>query len=220
MKRIGVVLSGCGVMDGSEIHESVVTLLAIDRAGAQAHCLAPADDQHHVVNHLTNEPVEGVRRSIAEESARISRGEITLIEDVTPDDLDALILPGGFGAAKNLCSFAFDGPNCSVDETLASLLRGMIAARKPVGAMCIAPAVVAKAFEGTSYRPVLTIGTDAATAEGIEAMGAHHENCTPDDIVVDEEMQIVSTPAYMLAGGIAEAASGIEKLVAKVVEMA
>jgi enhancing lycopene biosynthesis protein 2 len=220
MKTIGVVLSGCGVMDGAEIHEATVTLLAIDRAGMKAHCLAPDMNQMHVVNHRTNEPAEGQFRNVLEESARIARGEVTDVADVSPDDLDALILPGGFGAAKNLCTFAVDGPGCSINEPLASLIRGMVAARKPVGAMCIAPAAVAKAFEGSSFHPVLTIGTDKGTAEALEAMGAKHKDCTADDIVVDEEMQIVSTPAYMLAGGIAEAATGIEKLVARVIELA
>jgi enhancing lycopene biosynthesis protein 2 len=207
-------------MDGAEIHESVVTLLAIDRAGAKAHCLAPNQDQMHVVNHQTNEPAEGQSRNVLEESARIARGEVTDIEDVSPDDLDALILPGGFGAAKNLCTFAVDGSDCDVNGPLAQLIRGMVAARKPVGAMCIAPAAVAKAFQGTEFHPVLTIGTDEGTAGAIEAMGAKHQNCAVDEIVVDEDLQIVSTPAYMLAGGVAEAASGIEKLVARVVDMA
>jgi enhancing lycopene biosynthesis protein 2 len=198
----------------------VITLLAIDRAGAKALILAPDEDQLHVVNHLTGEVAEGETRNVLVESARIARGEITDIDDVTPDDMDAIILPGGFGAAKNLCTFGVSGPNCRINESVAHLLRGMAAARKPIGAMCIAPAVVAKAFEQAHVTPKLTIGNDAATATGLETMGAHHEACPAHDFSVDEQNRIVSTPAYMLAGSIAEAADGIEKLVKKVIEMA
>ncbi len=220
MKTIGVVLSGCGVYDGAEIHEAVITLLAIDRAGAKALCMAPDVEQLHVVNHLTGEVAEGEKRNVLVESARIARGEIKDIDDVAPDDMDAIILTGGFGAAKNLCTFGVSGPDCEINETVARLIRGMAAARKPIGAMCIAPATVAKAFEGTDKTPKLTIGNDAGTASGIETMGAHHEACPVHDFSVDEENRIVSTPAYMLAGSISEAAEGIEKLVKKVVEMA
>ncbi len=219
MKTIGVVLSGCGVYDGAEIHESVITLLAIDRAGAKALCMAPDVDQMHVVNHMTGEVAEGETRNVLIESARIARGEIKDLDDVMPDDLDALIIPGGFGAAKNLCTFGVEGPDCRINESVARLIRGMAAARKPIGAMCIAPATVAKAFEGTDKAPKLTIGNDAATAGNLEALGAHHEACPVHDFSVDEENLIVSTPAYMLAGSISEAAEGIEKLVKKVVEM-
>lgn len=219
MKTIGVVLSGCGVMDGAEIHESAITLLAIDRAGAKAMCMAPDVEQLHVINHLTGEVMEGERRNVLVESARIARGEITDVADVTPDDIDALIIPGGYGAAKNLCTFGVDGPDCRMDGSVAALIRGMAAARKPIGAICIAPAAVAKAFEGTDLHPTLTIGNDPQTAEGIEKLGSVHEACPVHDFSVDEEHLIVSTPAYMLAGRISEAAEGIEKLVRKVLEM-
>jgi enhancing lycopene biosynthesis protein 2 len=219
MKTIGVLLSGCGVMDGAEIHESVITLLAIDRAGAKAKCLAPNVEQMHVVNHLTGQPVKGAKRNVLEESARIARGEIEDVAEVTPDDLDALIIPGGFGAAKNLCTFAVDGPKCRVNEAAARLIRGMLVARKPVGAVCIAPAMLAKALEGTDIHPKLTVGNDAGTAANIKAMGGVHEACPVREFVVDREHKIVSTPAYMLAGRISEAADGIEKLVKKVIEL-
>jgi enhancing lycopene biosynthesis protein 2 len=220
MKTVGVVLSGCGVFDGAEIHESVITLLALDRAGAKAKCLAPDVDQLHVVNHLTGEVAEGEARNVLVESARIARGEVVDVADVMPDDIDALILPGGFGAAKNLCTFAIDGPRCRMNEDVAQLIRGMLVARKPIGAVCIAPATVAKALEGTEMGTTLTIGNDAATAEAIEALGSRHEDCPVTQFVVDEERKVVSTPAYMLAGRISEAAEGIEKLVAKVLELA
>ena len=214
MKKIGVVLSGCGVYDGAEIHESVITLLAIDRAGAAAVCMAPDIDQLHVVNHLTGEVAEGEKRNVLVESARIARGEIRNVEDVMPDDIDALILPGGFGAAKNLCTFGVDGPDCGMNEAVAMLLRGMLAARKPIGAICIAPATLARALRGTKYAAEITIGNDTGTAQGIETLGAKHVECPVDGFHVDEKLRIVSTPAYMLAGRIREAAAGIEKLVA------
>ncbi len=219
MKTIGVLLSGCGVMDGAEIHESVITLLAIDRAGHKAKCLAPNVDQMHVVNHLTGHPAKGEKRNVLVESARIARGEIADVAKVTPADLDALIVPGGFGAAKNLCSFAVDGPKCRVDGGVSRLIRGMVEARKPVGAVCIAPAVLAKVFEGTDVHPRLTIGTDAGTAQALEAMGAKHQACPVREFAIDEQHKIVSTPAYMLAGRISEAADGIERLVKKVIEL-
>jgi enhancing lycopene biosynthesis protein 2 len=219
MKTIGVLLSGCGVMDGTEIHESVITLLAIDRAGAKARCLAPNVNQMHVVNHLTGQPAVAERRNVLVESARIARGEVEDVAEVTPDDLDALVIPGGYGAAKNLCSYAVDGPKCGVNEASARLIRGMLVARKPVGAICIAPAMLAKALSGTAIRARLTIGNDAGTAANLGTMGAVHESCPVRDIVVDEEHRIVTTPAYMLAGRISEAADGIEKLVAKVIAL-
>jgi enhancing lycopene biosynthesis protein 2 len=220
MKKIGVVLSGCGVYDGAEIHESVITLLAIDRAGASAVCMAPDTDQLHVINHHTGEVAEGETRNVLVESARIARGPVRDVANVTPDEIDALMLPGGFGAAKNLSTFAVDGPECRINEGVAALIRGMLAAKKPVGAVCIAPATVAKALEGTDYRAKLTIGNDEGTAGGIESLGATHENCPVTEFTVDEELKIVSSPAYMLAGNISEAAEGIEKAVAKLIEMA
>lgn len=219
MKRIGVLLSGCGVYDGAEIHESVITLLALDRAGAKAVCLAPDREQLHVIDHRTGEVVSGESRNVLAESARIARGEIRDVADVTPDDLDALVIPGGFGAAKNLCDFAVAGTDCAVDPAAGSLIRGMVAARKPVGAICIAPALLAKALQGTDAGARVTIGTDAGTAAAIEKMGALHVTCPVDEFVVDEDHMLVTTPAYMLAGRISEAAAGIEKLVAKVLEM-
>ena len=140
MKKIGVVLSGCGVYDGAEIHESVITLLAIDKLGAQALCMAPNKNQMHVVNHLTGSVAEGETRNVLVESARIARGQIRDMKEVTVKDFDALILPGGFGAAKNLCDFAVKGKDCAVDPEVKRLVSETLAAKKPVGAICIAPA--------------------------------------------------------------------------------
>lgn len=212
-KRIGVILSGCGVYDGSEIHESVITLLAIDRAGAEAVCMAPDVPQMHVINHLTGEPAEGESRNVLVESARIARGNIKDIATVQMADLDALILPGGFGAAKNLSDFAVAGPDCSVNGEVARLIKEMHAAKKPIAAICIAPAVLSKVLGDAEIAHRLTIGTDEGTAEALNKMGTDHIQCPVREFVIDRENMLVSSPAYMLAGNISEAAEGIEKTV-------
>jgi len=215
--RVGVVLAGSGVFDGAEIHEAVVTLLALDRAGAEAVCLAPDVEQMHVVNHLTGEVTPGERRNVLVEAARIARGKIRDVASAAAADLDALIVPGGFGAAKNLCDFAVKGAECSVHPAVAALVRAVHAAGKPIGAMCIAPTAIAKVLGEEC--PVLTIGNDPTTAAAIEAMGARHQACDARGAVVDREHKIVTTPAYMLASSIGEAAAGIEKLVAEVLAL-
>lgn len=212
MKKIGVVLSGCGVYDGSEIHEAVITLLALARNGAQAVCFAPDKPQADVINHVTGEPT-GETRNVLVEAARIARGKITPLEQARAEELDALVVPGGFGAAKNLCDFATRGSECSVDPALLALARAMHDAGKPLGFICIAPAMLPKIIAAPLR---LTIGTDIDTAEVIEEMGGEHVPCPVEDIVVDEDNKIVTTPAYMLAQTIAEAAAGIDKLVARV----
>ncbi|XWJ92986.1 isoprenoid biosynthesis glyoxalase ElbB [Phytobacter ursingii] len=216
MKKIGVVLSGSGVYDGSEIHEAVITLLAIAREGAEAVCFAPDKRQTDVINHLTGEPMSE-SRNVLIEAARIARGAILPIAQASINDLDALIVPGGFGAAKNLSSFASRGSECVVDPDLKRLVLGMHQAGKPLGFICIAPAMLPKIFD---FPLRLTIGTDIDTAEVLEDMGAEHVPCPVDDIVVDEDNKVVTTPAYMLAQNIAEAATGIEKLVSRVLALA
>lgn len=216
--RVGVVLAGCGVYDGAEIHESVVTLLALDRAGAEAVCMAPNVDQLHVVNHLTGEVAVDERRNVLVEAARIARGAIKDVAAVEPSDLDAVIIPGGFGAAKNLCNFALKGAECEVEPHVARLVRTIHRAGKPVGAICIAPTILAKLLGDEA--PKLTIGSDAQTAAAIEAMGGRHVACDVRETVVDRERRLVTTPAYMLARSVSEAAAGIEKLVAEVLAMA
>jgi enhancing lycopene biosynthesis protein 2 len=219
-KRIGVVLSGSGVMDGAEIHESVLALLAVDREGAQAVCMAPNMEQLHVINHLTNNEVPGEKRNVLVEAARIARGNIRDIKEVKADELDALIFPGGYGAAKNLCDFAVKGENCHVQPDVVRLLREMVKAQKPIGVVCIAPALMAKVAQESGIKIKLTIGNDPGTARTLQKMGIEHVNAPVTDIVVDEPHKIVSTPAYMLARRISEAAVGIEKLVKKVLELA
>lgn len=216
-KTIGVLLSGCGVFDGAEIHEAVLTLLALDRAGAAVRCMAPDVDQLHVINHITQQEM-AERRNVLVESARIARGDITDVATVSADELDALIIPGGFGAAKNLSDFAVRGPDATVQPAVQKIIADMLDAGKPVGAICIAPATLTKAVSGRA--PEVTIGNDAGTAAAIETMGGKHIPCTVDMIHVDKANRIVTTPAYMLGPGIADVAKGIEKLVAKVLEMA
>lgn len=212
MKKVGVVLSGCGVYDGAEIHESVLTLLALAKRGAEAVCFAPDKNQVDVINHLSGEPMSETRNVLIE-AARIARGNILPLAQANADELDALIIPGGFGAAKNLSTFASQGSECHVDSALQALAQRMHALGKPLGFMCIAPAMLPKIFD---FPLRLTIGTDIDTAEAIEEMGGEHVPCPVDDIVVDEDNKIVTTPAYMVAQNIAEAATGIDKLVDRV----
>jgi enhancing lycopene biosynthesis protein 2 len=217
-KKIGVLLAGCGVKDGSEIHEATLTLYFLDKQGAEIICMAPDKDQMDVVNHLkgTTSPE---KRNVLVEAARIARGNIVDVKTVSAAGLDAIVIPGGFGSAKNLCTFATEGPNCQVDESAAKLLREMHRLKKPIGALCIAPAMVARLF-GSEIAPELTIGTDSATASALEKMGAKHKNAQVNEIVVDTKNRIVTTPCYMLAQSIKEVGDGAEKLVAKIMEMA
>jgi enhancing lycopene biosynthesis protein 2 len=217
-KKIGVLLAGCGVYDGSEIHEAVITLLALDRAGADVLMCAPDVAQMHVVNHLTGEPEPGATRNVLVESARIARGKVQDVARVRAKDLDGLILPGGFGAAKNLCDFAVKGKDCTVHPEVARLVREVHAQGKPVAAVCIAPALLARVLGAEA--PQVTIGTDAGTAAALEAMGAHHVSCSVTEHVVDKQRKLITTPAYMLAQRISEAATGIEKTVAELMAMA
>lgn len=214
-KNIAVILSGCGVYDGTEIHESVITLLRLSQRGAHVQCFAPNIAQLHVINHLTGEEMPE-SRNVLVESARIARGEIKDIREAKVDDFDALIVPGGFGAAKNLSSFATEGAACSVQADVLALAEAFAEAGKPIGLMCISPAIAAKIY-GPGV--ICTIGKDADTAAAVEKMGGTHQECEVSDIVEDKARKLVSTPAYMLAQSISEAASGINKMVDRVLEL-
>jgi enhancing lycopene biosynthesis protein 2 len=216
-KKIGVILSGCGFKDGAEIHESVLTILALDRAGAEVVYMAPDVDQTQVVNHINDEKLSETRNVLVE-SSRIARGDISDIANVKADDLDGLVLPGGFGAALNLSDFGMKGAEASVNRDVKRLLVDCHAQRKPIGAICIAPAVIATALGNKGVK--LTIGNDEETASGIQAHGANHENCAVESICIDVDNKIVSTPAYMLGPNIRHVAAGIELLVAEVMRMA
>lgn len=216
MKKIGVVLSGCGVYDGSEIHEAVFSLLAIERQGCQAVCMAP-DVELSVINHLTTQET-GEKRNVLMESARIARGNIRDVKDVTAGELDAIFFPGGFGAAKNLCTFAMKGAAATVNPDVARLLKEMAAAKKPIGAVCIAPAFIA-AVLGKECAPTLTIGNEIDTAAEINKTGAVHQECPVTEFVVDRKNKLVTSPAYMLAERISEVFEGIDKCVREVVKL-
>ena len=215
-KKFAVVLSGSGVYDGAEIHEAVLTLLFLDRAGASVQCMAPDMDQFHVINHLTQQESDE-KRNVLVESARIARGDIRDVGSVSAEEIDALIIPGGFGAAKNLSDFAIKGPDAQVHPQVNRLLAEMAGQGKPIGAICIAPATLTRALSERS--PSVTIGNDVGTAAGIETMGGTHCDCPVDDICVDEKNRIVTTPAYMLGPGIKDVAAGIEKLVDKIISL-
>ncbi len=214
--KVGVILSGCGFLDGSEIHEATLTLLFLDRNGAQAVCIAPDVDQSDVVDHLAQKAT-GQTRNVLMEASRISLGDIKNIEDVDTRDLDALIFPGGYGVVKNICDFASRGVECAVNPEVEKIIKEMHRAQKPLGFICIAPVIAAKVL-GTLH-PELTIGNDKAIAGALMKMGARHKVCAVDEIVVDKKNKIISTPAYMLGPSISYIASGIEKLVLKVLEM-
>jgi enhancing lycopene biosynthesis protein 2 len=216
-KKIGVLLAGCGVMDGSEIHEATLTLYFLDKLNAEYVCMAPNKDQLDVVNHVGG-TVADEKRNVMLEAARIARGNIRDVRTIEANEIDAIIIPGGFGAAKNLCTFARDGADCQVDAGVSSLLVDLHRQKKPIGALCIAPALLARLF-GAEYGVKLTIGTDADTASALEKMGAKHKSTKVDEILVDGENRIVTTPCYMLAQSIKDVGAGAEKLVAKILEM-
>ena len=215
MKKVAVVLSGCGVYDGTEIHEAVLTLFFLDRIGAEVHCFAPNMPQAHVINHLTGEPSEDESRNVLVEAARIARGKIKSLIELKEADFDALILPGGFGAAKNLCTFAFEGADCTVIPEVERVLKEFNAARKPIGIICIAPVMGAKVLKAE-----VTIGDDPGVAEAICALGGSHINKPVTEIHIDEKHNVITAPAYMYDAHIADVAEGIEKLVCEVMARA
>lgn len=212
--KVCVLLSGCGVFDGAEIHESVATLLALSRAGADVIFAAPNRDQHHVLNHLDGTEM-AEKRNIRVEAARIARGNVLDVTEVNVNEIDALFIPGGFGAAKNFCSFAFEGAGASIEQDIKSFIQAVHQADKPIGAVCIAPAVLALSLgKGT-----LTIGSDAGTAAALEQLGATHQVCPVTEMVVDQENKLVTAPAYMEDAPIHEVAEGIEKAVQAVLAL-
>lgn len=216
MKKIAVILSGCGVFDGAEIHETVLALYAIEKQGASWHCFAPDVDQMHVINHITGEEM-AEKRNVLVEAARITRGQIADVATLNPNDFDALLVPGGFGAAKNLCDFAVKGAECSLNEDVATACRAFAKAQKPAGYLCIAPTMLPLIY-GADIQG--TIGNDAQTAQAFQQMGGDHIECPVDDYVFDTKNKVLTTPAYMLAENIVQAASGIERLVARLVTIA
>ncbi|HRY97559.1 MAG TPA: isoprenoid biosynthesis glyoxalase ElbB [Bacteroidales bacterium] len=208
MKKFAVVLAGCGVYDGAEIHEATLSLWAIMKHGAEYEVFAPDKPQMHVVNHLTGQ-VSGETRNVLVESARIARGRIRPLEDYDPAGFDALLMPGGFGVAKNLCDFAVKGDAMSVDPQVERALRATAAAGKPIGALCIAPVILSRLFGEVR----LTLGQDPGAASAVERMGSRHVMTTHGDVVTDERHKIFTTPCYMLDANILQIAEGAENIV-------
>lgn len=215
-KKIAVVLAGCGVFDGAEIYESVLTLYALERQGVEVTCFAPNIEQMHVINHMTGEEMPE-SRNVLIEASRIVRGEISDLAAAKADDFDALVVPGGFGAAKNLSDFAVKGADMTVEPTFLAFAQAMHKAEKPIGLICIAPAMAAKICGENAE---CTIGTDEETAAAVEASGAKHMACSVEQTHIDLPNKLVTTPAYMLAGSIGDAATGIERLVEQVIALA
>ncbi len=213
-KKIAVILSGCGHQDGAEIHEATLTLWAIHRHGADYQCYAPDIAQHHVLNHITGQEMDE-RRNVLIESARIARGNIIDLARFGADDADGLIIPGGFGAAKNLCTYAFDGPNCTVNPDVEAAVRAMHKAGKPIGALCIAPVILAKVLGEVE----LTIGQDEATADNLAAMGARPVPTWQGEIAVDRANKIVTTPCYMLDSRVDQIGEGADRLMGAMLEL-
>lgn len=213
-KTFAVILSGCGHQDGAEIHEATLTLLAIHKHGAEFVCYAPDIKQHHVLNHITGQEMNE-QRNVLIESARIARGKIAALATFDANTVDALVIPGGFGAAKNLSSYAFDGANCSINPDVVKAVKAVHAAGKPLGALCIAPVILAKILGDVS----LTIGQDTGTAENLAAMGAKHIPTLHGEIALDRQHKIVTTPCYMLNSRVDQIAEGADKLIAAMLEM-
>ena len=214
MKKFAVILAGSGVYDGAEIHEATLTLLAIAKAGATYEIFAPDMVQHHVINHL-NGDVMNEKRNVLVESARIARGAIRPVSDFRAQDFDALIFPGGFGVAKNLCTWAFEGDKCKVHPEVEKAIIEMHKAGKPIGAMCIAPVILGKLFKGSQ----LTTGQDKASGDFIEKMGSRYIPATHGEVVIDKEKKLFSTPCYMLDAGILQIAEGTENIVREMMKV-
>jgi len=208
MKKFAIVLSGCGVFDGAEIHEATLTMLAIMKQGATYEVFAPDVDQHHVINHLTGEEMKE-KRNVLIESARITRGKIKDLKNYDPNNFDALIFPGGFGVAKNLSDFAFKGADCTILPDVEKAILKTAGKNKPIGALCISPVMLAKIFGDVE----VTIGDEKEPAEAIEKMGATHIKTTHGEVIIDEKNNLFTTPCYMLDANIVEIADGAENIV-------
>jgi len=214
MKKFAVILAGCGTTDGSEIHESVMTLYAISKHGASYQCFAPDIKQHHVVNHFTGKEMPE-SRNVLVESARIARGKIRPLGELNIRDFDAVIFPGGFGVAKNLCSFAFEGAACSVIPQVAEVIREAATLRKPIGALCIAPVMLAKVLGDVE----ITLGQDSTASRAAEKMGARHRQTAHGQVVIDQKHKVFTTPCYMLDATVADIATDADTIVKAMLEV-
>jgi len=225
--KIGVLLSGNGVFDGAEIQEAVSTLIALDKLGVEALCMAPNIDQHHVINHITGSEMNE-KRNVLVEAARIARGTIKPLNEVNARNIDGLIIPGGFGAAKNLSTWALDGPAGDIEPETKRLIMEMVKAKKPIASLCVSPVVIAKALQGSGIKTRLTIGTTEAASpydikafnQGLQSVGVEPVQCPLGEIVVDEANKIITSPCYMMEASISQIYDGIYKACVKLVELA
>ncbi len=213
MKKFAVILAGSGVYDGAEIHEVTLALLAISQQGGTYQCFAPDIDQHHVINHLTGEEMNETRNVLIE-SARLSRGDIKEMLDYNPADFDVLMIPGGFGVAKNLCDFAFNGANCIVNTSVEKAIKETHKAKKPIAALCISPVLLAKVLGDVD----VTLGQDEATIENAEKMGATHIKTTHGEVIIDKKNKIFTTPCYMLDADIVQVYEGASNIVKSILD--
>lgn len=213
MKKFAIILAGSGVYDGAEIHEATLTMLAIMQHGGSYQCFAPDVDQHHVINHLNGEEMKETRNVLVE-SARIARGDVKDLTEFKPDDFDVLIMPGGFGVAKNLCNFAFKGADCDVNPTVAEAVKQMHKAEKPIGALCISPVIVSKVLGDVE----LTLGQDQGTIDNVEKMGSKHKRTTHGEVVIDKKRKVFTTPCYMLDANIQQIYEGATNIVKAILE--
>lgn len=198
-----VVLSGCGVYDGSEIHEATLTLYAIKKQGADYEIFAPDTDQHHTINHLTGKPVKE-KRNVLVESARIARGTVKPLSEYKAAKYSGILFPGGYGVAKNLCTFAIDGPDCEVLPAVEKAIKETAKLGKPIGALCIAPVLIARVLGNIS----VTIGNDKGTIKALETLGAKHIKTEHGEVAVDPVNKIITTPCYMLDSTIDQIGDG------------
>ncbi len=213
MKKFAVILAGCGVFDGAEIHEATLTLLSIMQHGGTYEIFAPDINQHHVINHLTGAEMPE-KRNVLVESARIARGQISPLKDFNSGNFDALIFPGGFGVAKNLCNFAFKGSDCTVNDEVAAVIKEMHKSKKPIGALCISPVLLSKVLGNVE----LTIGADKDTIAGIEKMGSKHIKTSHGEVIHDTNQNIFTTPCYMLDANILQIFEGTGNIVKAMME--
>ena len=213
MKKFAVILCGCGTLDGSEIHESVMTLLAIDRNDCEYSIFAPNDNQYHVVNHVTREEMKESRNMMVE-AARIARGQIRPLEECRVEDFDALVFPGGNGSAKNLFTYAVKGRKCTVREDVADLIRAFHAQHKPIGALCIAPVMLAKVLGDIT----ITVGNDEGTIADVQSFGTQHINTQQKEVISDKQNMVFTTPCYMLPARISDIADCAENLIEAILD--
>lgn len=220
MKKVAVLLAGCGVYDGSEIHEAVFTLLSIARQGGSYQCFAPDKEQLHVINHVTGSEMPE-KRNVLVESARIARGEIKPVSELKPSEYDGLVIPGGFGAAKNLNQWAIKGPEGEIDPDVARVIREFVKARIPVAGLCMGPTVIASALKGVLTGARLTVGSTAekspydiqAISNGLVSTGAVAEYKTIREFTVDDELKIVTAPCYMMEGSIDQVYGNVQQAI-------